>query len=124
MEFEFDLTSEPTKTSIEIVAEKEIVKKINTIPINKLDDLRRNPQARGEVEKILWHNKTASNVSIIERLIEDYSFNEVLATNLVMIHRPAYLNFPNCYTIFDLNRKRSTFTKKSMRFFNSAYEKI
>lgn len=123
MEFEFDLSDNTeVKQNIVITELEPVIKVIK--PINSITDLSKEPSVKAEIENLLWHNDISTNSALIERFITEYGLKETLATNLVMIHRISYQQDKGYYTIFDREKKRSTFTKKSMKFFNTAYQSI
>lgn len=134
-EFEFDLsdlqinellTSE--KSEISIVSEDEsVVSKKQKRLINRVSDMTDIDKML--VERIIRHNplhyrmiddtnyekvvEKVPNSKIIELLIEYVGLNEVLAYNFVTLHRYKLCVNPH-YNIFDI-KKRSTFTKQSMK---------
>jgi hypothetical protein len=55
------------------------------------------------------------NTRLIDLLMEYVGLSEVLATNIVIMHRENYLMNDN-YSLF-AERKKSTFTKQSMKVF-------
>lgn len=134
-EFEFNLSDlqinellTGEKNEISIIAEAEKV--IETKPkrlINRVSDMtdvdkmlveriiRHNPLRYGMIddtnyEKVL---EKVPNSKVIELLIEYVGLSEVLAYNFVTMHRYNLCVNPH-YNIFDI-KKRSTFTKQSMK---------
>lgn len=104
MEFEFDLSDDinSEKSNIVIKTTPEPAKKV-IVPINRMDDLKKNEEVKNTVEYILWTNELISNEALIERFVEEFGFNRVLATNIVNIHRTAYLNDKGHYSLFGYN---------------------
>lgn len=67
---------------------------------------------RKEVVEII---KEFPNTRLIDLLMEYVGLSEVLATNIVTVHRENYLMDSN-YSLF-MERRKSTFTKQSMKAF-------
>lgn len=114
-EFEFDLSDDiEVKQNIVITTTSEPAPKVIT-PINRMDDLKKNNEVKETVEFILWTNELISNEALIARLVDDFGFSKVLATNLVNIHRPAYLNDKGYYSIFGYNMTPPAYYEELMR---------
>jgi hypothetical protein len=117
MDFEFDLSDKvEVSEKIVITSAPEPVKVVKVIvPINRIDDLKKNIEVREKIEYILWTNELISNEMLIERFVEEFGFSKILATNIVTIHRPAYLNDKGYYSIFGYNMNPPQFYKDLMR---------
>jgi hypothetical protein len=128
-DFEFDfndfLESESVKTDIDFqiteeVEQKRVIAKVpdmtryDKMLVDKL--LRYVPDylKRKEVCEIIVEYP---NTRLIDLLMEYVGLSEVLATNIVTMHRENYLMNDN-YSLF-AERKKSTFTKQSMKVFFS-----
>jgi hypothetical protein len=120
-DFEFDFSDKAlTDTGIKIempVTVEKVVKKIN-----KISDLTK--EQKSDINNILWYKKEITNSNLVDLFIEEFGLSEVIANNLVHIHRPAYIASKGHYTIFDREKKISTFTKSSMKFFNTKYQYV
>lgn len=126
-DFEFDfndfLETENVANDVDfqIVEEQEQKRIITKVPdmtrydkmlVDKL--LRYVPDnlKRKEVVEII---KEFPNTRLIDLLMEYVGLSEVLATNIVTVHRENYLMDSN-YSLF-MERRKSTFTKQSMKAF-------
>lgn len=95
-----------------IIAKVPNMKKYDKMLVDKL--LRYVPDylKRKEVVEIV---KEFPNTRLIDLLMDYVGLSEVLATNIVTVHRENYLMDSN-YSLF-MERRKSTFTKQSMKAF-------
>lgn len=103
MEFNFDLSDDSISTDTSIVV-KEAEEKAKQIKIaNKITDL--TPNQKCSIDNALWYGYELSNSEMINYIIESIGVGEVLATNIVHVHREKYLGNKGVYTIFDLSKR-------------------
>lgn len=121
--FEFDLSDNAvtSKSNIVINEEKATAQK-EFKKVDKISDL--TSEQKGIINRTLWNEREMSNTMIINYFVETLGLSEVIASNIVHIHRKRYLGNPEFYTIFDREKKKTTFTKQSMKFFNNQYNYV
>ena len=94
IDFEFDLSDD---NNVE-----NTIEEIQIVKVKYITEL--SEQQKIDIDNLLWRERKLTNSETIEKMME-IGLSEVLASNIVFVHRSKYINDPYYFTIFDLSKR-------------------